>query len=285
MKRLLLSLFAWLVSTLSANAQDSLHYSVFWAPTHAYQKAGVKQEGVFLYRYKKGILSDSLIQQSLVYDSLGRVVRSEDYQRNKLLRRYHYFYSGSQLDSLEQDELWLRAKLVHRYSYDEAGNLILKQVFNGKRKTIQERYVYNSFRQPLKLYLQIENLPEELVTEFSYRKDRLIQQIHHWFEGSAASDFSYLYTYPDDGRSSKRFFQRRTEEKRFVDCFLTYNEKNQLVEKIIPPLPKSVRPPEGHSRPEEVVETYSYYPNGMLNEVQTKINDQLISVRKHIYFY
>lgn len=50
MKKLLFSLFAFTTS-LTTYCQDSLYYSVQWKPYHAYQKAGVKQEGIFFYRY------------------------------------------------------------------------------------------------------------------------------------------------------------------------------------------------------------------------------------------
>lgn len=287
MRRLLLSLLGSLVLLLSAHAQDSLHYSVLWTPTYAYQKAGVKQEGVFLHQYKNGVIQDSALLQVKVYDSLGRVLRSEDYRRSKLRTRYTYFYSGSQLDSMLQEEIWLRAKIVHRYSYDRNSNLILKQTFRGNRKMVQERYVYNNFHQPLQVYRQIGNSPEIKINEYKYRNDRLIQQIDHWFEGNDAKDnFFYLYTYSKNNRISTRSFQRKPEEKRFIDCIKTYNERDQLIEKIDPPFPKLAWiPPDIHPRPEEIVETYFYHSNGMLAEVQTKINDQLVAVRKHIYFY
>ncbi|HYO20753.1 MAG TPA: hypothetical protein VER36_00015 [Flavisolibacter sp.] len=270
-----------------ANGQDSLYYSLLWTPKHAYSKAGVKQEGIFLYQFKNGVLKDSFLLQTKLYDSLGQVTRLDEYRGPRLKTRYHYFYSGSRLDSMVQAEVWLQATIIHRYAYDANGNLLLDQTFNRHRKTMQTRYVYNSFRQPIQIYTQIGDGAEWLSAEFKYRSDKLIQQIDYDFgKAEAADNFSYLYIYSNGTRTNTRYFRRASEEKRLIDCIRTYNQEGQLIEKINPPLPKSNWLPAGmHPRNEEEVETSVYLPNGMLLEVQTKRNNELVRIERRFYVY
>jgi hypothetical protein len=283
----LLPIFVCLFSLTAIHAQDSLSYSVFWTPRHLYQNAGVKQEGVFAYFFKKGIPKDSILLQTKVYDSLGQVVRFDTYRFNRLATRYQYYYSGTVLDSMVQQEYWLKARLVHRYEYDANGNLIVSTTYNGRKKTIQERYVYNAHNQPLALYRQLEEKPEVLAMRYTYRNDRRLRQIDYYFTGTAPADnFSYLYSYADGELTSTRFFQRMSGEKRFIDCIKTYNAKWQLITQINPPLRKKEwLPPNEHPRPEEEVETFLYLPNGLLSEKQVSRNDELLWVEKHFYVY
>ena len=287
MKKLLLSFFICLAVVSATKGQDSLYYSIFWTPKHAYQKAGVKQEGIFLYQFKNGVVKDSFLLQTKLYDSLGQVTRLNEYRGTNLRTRYRYFYSGFRLDSMLQEEVWLHVAIVHRYTYDAGGNLSLSQTYNGTRKTMQTRYVYNSFNQPVQIYQQLGNGPEWLSTKFTYRNDRLIQQIDYDFgKSEAAENFSYLYIYSNGTRTNNLYFRRMSEEKRFIDCIRTYNERGQLIERINPPLPKRDWLPAGmHPRNDEEVETLFYLANGLLSEVQTKRNNELIRTQKHFYIY
>jgi hypothetical protein len=286
MKKLLLFL---LTSTFTLNAftQDSLYYSVQWKPTFTYQKAGVQQEEIFGYRYKDGILQDSLLLNRNLYDSLGQLIRMDVYYSSILIARHQYFYSGNRLDSMTQEEIWTKPKFIHRYSYDANGNLSLKETFYKSTKTLQERYVYNSNNQLLQTFQKMDRGPEILINEYKYRNDRLIQQIDYLFEGRGSRDnFSYLYIYTNRTRTTTKFFQRSGKEKRLIDCIQTYNEKGQLLEKVNPPLlVKEWLPPGTHPRLDESVETYSYHQNGLLAEVRAKVSDRLVWVRKHFYFY
>ena len=287
MRTLLLSIFIFFSFHLEATAQDSVYYSVLWTPTHSYQRAGVKQEGVFWHSYKNGVLQDSFLLETKTYDSLGQLLRLDDYQRNKMRTRFQYHYSGRRLDSIVQEEIWLSAKIIHRHSYDDNGNLLGKQTFSRGRKTVQERYVYNNVNQLFQIYRQISDGPEMLVSEYKYRNDRLMQQIDYLYESSnAANNFSYIYAYANGNRTATKLFQRMGKEKRLIDCIRTYNEQMQLVEKINPPLPKTDwLPPDVYPRSEEFVETFVYHSNGMLAERQVRVNDKLVAVEKHVYVY
>lgn len=247
---------------------------------------------LFLPLHKR-CLKDSFLSQVNIYDSLGQVTRMDLYRASRLATRHKYFYTGNQLDSMQQEELYipqilkLTGKLVHRYRYDEAGNLIIKETFNGDAKAIQERFVYNSSNQLVQAYQKIWNDPEVLMNEYSYRNDRLIQRVRVSFQDLKENEsFFILYGYTKENRTTTTTYQREGDEKRLIDCIKIYNEKGQLLEKINPPFPKSGwLPPEVHRRLEESVETYFYHPNGMVAEVHTKINNKLVTVRKHFYVY
>ena len=269
--------------TLTAFEQDSTYYSILWSPKNLYRKAGIVQEGIFIVRCKNSVVLDSFLLQTKLYDSLGQVTRSENYQVNKLRTRSTYFYSGSKLDSMLQEELWLPAKLMHNYTYDGDDKLLFDVTFSGGKKTVQKRYVYNSRNQLSQLYTQVGNEPEYLSVQYIYRSDQLIQQIDYYSKAEAAENFSFLYNYSKADRTVTRFFQNPSNGQRIVDCIRTYNEE-RLITTINYPLRKmDWRPPGIHSRDEEI-ETTIYLANGMIAERQTKVNDQLRFIERHVYF-
>jgi len=57
------------------------------------------------------------------------------------------------------------------------------------------------------------------------------------------------------------------------------------MENLKPPLPANEWLPIGaHLRPDESVETYRYYQNGLLAEVTVAVNDRPVWAEKHFYF-
>ena len=286
MKKRLLFLISCFLSLVMLKAQDSTYYYAFWEPTQNYQRAGVKQEGAVLYNYKNNVIKDSFLLYTKLYDSLGRTTRLDEYRGNKRRTRWLYYYSGTVLDSVVQEEVWLKGPIVHRYSYNNNGQLSLEQASYGNIRTAQLRYVYNHANQLLQIYRQLGNGLEELTTEYIYRKDRLIQQINHFQKMHSANRFSYLYSYDIPTNTTTKLFEKEPGSKRLIDCIRIYNAAGQLVEKINPPLPKnSWLPPDIHPRTEENVERYFYLPNGMLSEKQVSVNDKLVRVEKHLYVY
>lgn len=270
------------------SAQDSLYYSVLWKPEAAYRKAGVREEGVFLYVYKNEKLLDSLLVQARVYDSLGRLVREKLFVSNRLRTRRSYHYTGYQLDSMVQEEPWLPATVVHKYSYDAAGNLLLEQTFNRGRRTTQTRNVYNAANQLTAVYTQWSDEKEFRAIEYRYRPDRLIQQIDYFFrEAETTKNYSLLYTYADGGRTATRSYQRAGDDRRYIDCIRTYDGQDRLIETVRPPLRRAswLPPYLGHGRQEEYTETCFYLENGLLSEVHTFRNGKLTGKEKHLYFY
>lgn len=284
MKKTLLCLVALLAIACSLHAQDSLYYFALWKPEHLYRTTGTRQEGIFLHLFRNGQAVDSLLLQTKVYDSLGRLVRQQNFQRNKVRTRFTYFYAGNRPDSMVQEEIWLPATLVHRYRYDNKNNLLLQQTFNGAVQTVQTRYVHNNTGQLLQVFTQLSGAKEYLSLQYTYRPDRLVQQVDHFFPENPHNNYSLLYTYTNGTRTAIRSFQRMNDTKRFIDFIRTYNDRGQLVEEISPPFRRnSWLPPGYHGRVEEEVGRLVYLPNGLLLEAQVSRDSHLVWTEKHIY--
>lgn len=284
MKKLFLQSLS-LFLTVCLFAQDSTYFSVLWTPKDLYKKAGVKQEGVFLYFYKNDAIYDSALLQIKLYDSQGRVTRQHDYKSNKIRVKYAHFYSGNLLDSTVEEQVWIPATIVHRYQYDDAGRLLITTTYNGREKTTQSRYVYNSLGQPSDFYVEMGG-KELLARKYTYQPDNnLIKQIDYFFsKDENEENFSYLYTYEDNNKKTTRIIQRDRGRKRTVDCIRTYNEQQQLLKQIrfSPNHPKT-KAPKANATEIELEELSIYLPYGLLDKREFRANGTLTQLEKHFY--
>lgn len=284
MKKQLLYILVLGGMSLSTSAQDSIYYSTLWKPDYRYFKTGTKQEGIFLYwqRTKKAI--DSLLLQTKAYDSLGRLLRQQNFQLNRLRSRFNYYYTGNRLDSMIQEEFWLSETVVHKYFYDSTGNLIQEQTFNDGQETTQTRFVYNKLNQLVQVFTRVGKGKEELTTQYSYRPDQRLQQVDIYFPEDPFHNYSLFYTYADTERTITCSFQRAKSSKRLIDFIRTYSSKGQLLEEILPPFPRrGWLPPGYHARGEEEKRVFQFKENGLLQQMEATVGNNTIWIQKHVY--
>ena len=274
-----------MLSRFIVGAQDSSYYFPLWTPEYQYQKAGVIQEGIFYYRYKNGVLSDSTLAETIFYDSLGRIIKQNQYKASKLFTSLAYHYSKNGLDSIVLQYKWLPVKIVQQYTYDTSGRISLQETLSNGKKTMQKRYAYNSFSQLSECYTQVTGQQEVLAEKYYYRSDKLLQKAEYFGNKSAPSEnYSLFYGYTNNKRTVTHSFQLLDDDKRYVDCIKTYNGARKLVEKVNPPLRKGRWLPLHTSpRKEEEIETMIYLENGLLFERQIRRNEKLVLVERHFY--
>lgn len=281
MRMLYFSFLSLLISNISLG-QDSTYYSVLWTPTYVYRAAKISEEDVFAFQTLGKSSNDSVLIQRTFYNTLGRIVKQENYLSSELSSRIQNFYSDKLDSSFEEG--FSANRIVHTYyQHDKKGNLSTKKEVITPGDDVGWRYGYNDANQLVALYKQVGNRSEYLAASYTYLSNHLVEKIRY-YDTAGKEYFTYLYKYKGQKEFVTTVFAQGPHYSPIVERVRTYNKEGQLLKRETETDQLGPNPFGGFQMTKgQIEEDFYYLPNGLLKEKTTKKDGETVRVERHVY--